>query len=278
MIRRAIKYNKPVDHAPHIKRTAIRTCFSIPPNNLPEEEQLELYNIFENGGKFCKLDAQIKQFVCEYLIHLNVRKAASNCGWKTSGTGKVNPWAGYKQMSRPHVREAIAHIMKMRAKRLQCSQDNVLREYAKLAFFNPKDLFDEEGHLRHIKDLDPDTAASITEFKVRTKHIKGSAVSTTVAHVKFADKKGALDSVGKHLGMFFEQVKVSGDQDNPINVSHFDSVKDFRDKFPVPANLKLVEGSSKRQLDDSQQDDEAIDVEYTDSQLTDDKQKLRNII
>ena len=81
-------------------------------------------------------------------------------------------------------------------------------EYARLAFLDIRKAFDEGGNLIPIHELDDDTAAAITGLEVDKKVSKMTdengepLVESHLHKIKFSDKKGALDSLAKCLGMF----------------------------------------------------------------------------
>lgn len=142
-----------------------------------------------------------KMFVKEYLIDLNATQAAIRAGY-SKHTAEV---IGFENLRKPDIAAAIEAEMEARSKRTEITQDRVLKEYARLAFFDPRKFFDETGEIRAIVDLDDDTAACVAGMDVLTKYSKdrdGDVTPETIKKIKLADKKGALDSVARHLGMF----------------------------------------------------------------------------
>ena len=100
---------------------------------------------------------------------------------------------------------AIAEAIQAKFTKLQekteINQEWVISRYKKLADYDPADLYDETGKLKNIKDIDEDTRYAIRNMEVT--EIAGNA---TVSKIKLADKKAALDSLGKHLGIFVQDV------------------------------------------------------------------------
>jgi len=105
------------------------------------------------------------------------------------------------------------------AKRNDITQDQVLAEYAKLAFLDPRKFYDEEGNLISIHKLPADVAATLTSMDVQTIFTKDGDSVDTLKKIKFADKKAALDSVAKHLGMFIEKVEHTGKDGGAIGLT-----------------------------------------------------------
>ncbi len=84
----------------------------------------------------------------------------------------------------------------MRAARLGITVEKVLREYARIAFADPRHLagWDETGlHVVTSRELTDADVASIHEI---------SGGGTGAVHLKLYDKKAALDAIARHLGMF----------------------------------------------------------------------------
>lgn len=106
-----------------------------------------------------------------------------------------------------------ARIKELRAnlaKRNDITEDRVLQEYAKLAFLDPRKFFNGEGDLIPIHELPAEVAATLTGMDVTTSFNKENESIETVKKIKYADKKGALDSAAKCLGMFIERHEHTG--------------------------------------------------------------------
>jgi phage terminase small subunit len=117
-----------------------------------------------------------------------------------------------------------ARIEELKARQLRrhdVTIERVVEEYSKLAFLDIRKVFDEEGNLRPVHELDPDTAAAISglEIEKRISAIAGPDVQSHTHKIKLTDKKGALDSLAKYLGMFVEKTEISGPGGGPIVVT-----------------------------------------------------------
>ena len=88
--------------------------------------------------------------------------------------------------------------------------ERVLQEYARLGFFDPRKLFDDDGKPKNITELDDDTAAALAGLDVQEEWEGFGEDRVFVGYTKkykLADKKGALDSMAKYLGMFVDKVE-----------------------------------------------------------------------
>jgi phage terminase small subunit len=101
--------------------------------------------------------------------------------------------------------------------------ERVVTEYAKLGFFDPRNLFKPDGSPKEITELDDDTAASLAGLDVQEVYEGFGEDRQFVGYVKkykLSDKKAALDSMAKYLGMFTDKVEVSGKNGGPIEYSY----------------------------------------------------------
>jgi phage terminase small subunit len=78
----------------------------------------------------------------------------------------------------------------------------VVREIAKVAFHDIRKLYDEEGRLLPISELDEETAQVISSFKQNSKFDRNGELEGYVEEYKRHDKMKALELLGKHLGIY----------------------------------------------------------------------------
>lgn len=139
-----------------------------------------------------------KRFVEEYLIDLNATQAAIRAGYSPDTAGSI----GSENLKKPEIRARIDIAMAERSKRTGVNQDRVLMELAKLAFVNAKDVIDfSKGKVK--EDAIPDDLACIQSVKIRPTEYGEER------EIKLFDKKGALVDLGKHLGMFKDNVNLT---------------------------------------------------------------------
>lgn len=156
------------------------------------------------------LTAKQQRFVDEYLIDLNATQAAIRAGYSP----KTADQQASRLLTNVKVRAYLAERQGDRGRRLEISQDMVLRELAKIGFSDIRKVVrwgetmvrmadaDDEGAedmvpyhglaLIDSTEIDDDTAAAIAEVSQGRDGLK----------VKLHDKKGALVDIGRHLGMF----------------------------------------------------------------------------
>jgi phage terminase small subunit len=147
-----------------------------------------------------------RRFVDEYLIDLNATQAAIRAGY----SAKTAQIIGFENLSKPIIAAALQLRMKAREARTEITQDRVLQEYAKLAFLDPRRFYDEAGTLIPVNLLPADVAAALVGVDITESYDKEGKSAITTKKIKFIDKKGALDSVARHLGMFIDKTEISG--------------------------------------------------------------------
>lgn len=150
------------------------------------------------------LNDKQKRFVNEYLKDLNATQAAIRASYSAKTAGQI----AEKLLRKAEIQAELSSRLKARERRTEITQDRVLKEYARLAFFDPRKLFDADGKPVPIHQLDDDTAAVVAGLDVASIGNSESGLGE-VLKIKLADKKGALDSVARHLGMFNDKLDVN---------------------------------------------------------------------
>jgi phage terminase small subunit len=146
-----------------------------------------------------KLTDKQRRFVSEYLIDLNATRAALRAGYSAKNAESL----GCQLLKKTQVQEAITEAQRRREVRTEITQDRVLKELARIAFFDPRKLYDSEGIPIDIEQLDADVSAVIAGLKVERREDKNYYdIEITTKEYKLADKLRALEALGKHLGMF----------------------------------------------------------------------------
>jgi phage terminase small subunit len=166
-----------------------------PKLTLKQEAFCQAY--IENGGNAS--DAYRKSYSTSKMLDKSIWEKASEL------------LANVKVSSR--VDELKASILK----RHEVTVDRVIQEYSKLAFANMLDYvgITKDGLAQvDFSKLTRDQAAAILEIKVDRLRVAGGGeakedeADPRIEKVTFklADKKGALDSLGKYLGIFVDRV------------------------------------------------------------------------
>lgn len=151
------------------------------------------------------------RFVAEYLVDLNATQAAIRAGY----SAKTANEQGARLLTNVSVRSALTEAQQARAARTEITQDRVLKEIARVAFGDPRDVmtWGPEGVvLKDSSSLTEDQAMQVAEVSETTSSSGGSL------KLKKHDKVKALELLGRHLGMFTDKIEASGAGGSPLTV------------------------------------------------------------
>lgn len=117
-------------------------------------------------------------------------------------------------MAKGKVRARVKEIQAEHANRFAITHERVLLEIARLALFDPRNLFREDGTPKPINELDDNTAAAIAGLEV-LEEFEGSGKDRKfigyTKKYKVADKNSALEKLAKHLGLYEKDNKQKTD-------------------------------------------------------------------
>ena len=153
-----------------------------------------------------------QRFVAEYLLDLCATKAAIRAGYSAKTAEDI----GRQLLRKTPVAAAIQSAMHERSRRTDIDADRTVEELAKIAFSDIRQVFDG-NRLRSPDEWSPATAAAIQSVKVRTVNAGEGAVEY-VTEIRLWDKVTALDKLARHLGLYNDKLKVSGDSENLLTV------------------------------------------------------------
>lgn len=125
-------------------------------------------------------------------------------------------------MQRPAIQIRIAQLRERMLKAADISAQRVMLELARVGFADIRGIYNEDGSLKPVHELDADTAATVAgmEFEERVeKHIEEDLatgepiikyVPIRTAKIKRYDKNPALLTLAKHF-------KIVGDEGDGVN-------------------------------------------------------------
>lgn len=145
-----------------------------------------------------KLTPKQERFVQEYLVDLNATQAAIRAGYSK----KTACEQASRLLANVKVQTAIQETRNAIQKRTEITQDMVIQEAAKLAFFDVRKMFDKNGKPLDISELDDDTAAALVGLDVQDVADPDGDYIGYVKKYKMADKLKALELLGRRFGAF----------------------------------------------------------------------------
>lgn len=156
------------------------------------------------------LTPQQFRYVQEYLIDPTSQKAAAiRAGYAIPTSQETSS----RLMSHPKVKEAIRRGQLDLSEKMGITAQRVLQELALIGFAKINDSVsvgpdgEAEVDLKGLSQGNPNSPTEVTVSITKGRH---AGKTTTIKSVKHADKVSALEKIGKHLGMFKEQVEHSG--------------------------------------------------------------------
>lgn len=163
-----------------------------------------------------KLTGKQTVFVAEYLIDKNATRAYK-AAYPKCKSDKSAGVEGNKFIKKPWIKSAIDKGLEKQQERVGVTADKVIKEISRLAFFDPRKLFDADWKLKPLSELDDDTAAAIGGVDISKLKAVDSEASfqEVVTKLKIWDKNAALEKLAKHFGLFAEDNK----QQNTVTIN-----------------------------------------------------------
>lgn len=140
--------------------------------------------------RLAELNWRHRAFCIDYLESFDHRQAGLNQGF--------SPIRGRQFLADPLIQNELARLMRRREERVSVNKERIIREYAKIAFSNIGAFMKIVGGqvvVRDFDEMDEADTSCISEI---------SEAKDGTVKLKLHDKKGALDSLAKHMGMFHE--------------------------------------------------------------------------
>lgn len=159
-----------------------------------------------------KLTPKQERFVEEYLTDLNATQAAIRAGYSKKTAG----WIGPQLIGKSHISDAISARRDALSKKINVTHERILTEMARLAFFDIRNMMDDEGKPIPIYKLSDDAAAAINGIDIVTVGNTEVGIGQIMKY-KIPDKNKALENLAKILGHF----------DNKKNMDQWDSIPKF---------------------------------------------------
>ena len=145
-----------------------------------------------------------KRFCEEYLVDLNATQAAIRAGYSPDSAGAI----GSELLKKPEISARIDKSIAAQSRRTGVTADRVIRELARVAFANSQDVINYDDATIKADAIRDDTAAVAS---VRVKTIPTKDGKGIEREIKLHDKIKALEDLGRHLGMFTDNVNLNGD-------------------------------------------------------------------
>lgn len=146
-----------------------------------------------------KLTPRQAIFVAEYLVDRNATRAAIAAGYSE----KTAAAAGSRLLRNVKVARVLDLRNARRVERLHVTADHTINELAKLSYFDPGRLFDEDGKLLPVHKLDEVTRAAVEAVEIDPKTGK-------IKKIVMAKKGQNLERLGRYQKLFTDRIEHDG--------------------------------------------------------------------
>jgi phage terminase small subunit len=155
-----------------------------------------------------------QQFVLEYMGNgFNATQAAIAAGYAE----KSADTQGSRLLANPKIKAVLAErTQKITAKR-EITAEWVLDGIAKVAAFDVRKLYNVDGSLKPITELDDETSAAVASVGTRELYADGKPFGV-LKNIKMADRLRALELLGRYLKLFVDRVEHSADKEFVLTV------------------------------------------------------------
>lgn len=164
--------------------------------------------------KVKRLTPKEKRFVEEYPVDLNKTQAVFRAGYSPASENAAAQ-QGIELLRKPHIQEAISQRLEEKGFFAEIEMFKTIREAKRIAFFDVRKLFNNDGSPKGISELDDDTAACIAGVEVLEVFEGSGDKRKFVGYLKkyrLADKNAALDKLFRYMALY----KDPGTKENPI--------------------------------------------------------------
>lgn len=150
------------------------------------------------------MNAREERFCEEYMVDLCPKAAAIRAGYKEQTAREACEWIRPENPTKPYLRARIDEMRAAQSTRTGITADRVLRELAAVAFADASGLVEQAGEppytrARLDRATDPESARAIQSIRVTP---EGGV------EIRMSDKNKALELLGKHLGLFADNVRL----------------------------------------------------------------------
>lgn len=154
------------------------------------------------------LEPKQLRFVEEFALDCNATQAAIRAGYSQRTARQI----GAENLSKPVIQQAIKTRLQKHTEAVGVTVERVLQELTRMAWVDIGEAFDEQGVLKPIHDIPEDVRRAIVSIEV-DELWEGTGKDReqvgVTRKVRFADKKGSNELLGKYLKMFIDQIEHS---------------------------------------------------------------------
>lgn len=156
-----------------------------------------------------------EKFAQEYISTGNASEAYRSAYCAAKMKAETINRKAFELLQHGKITARVAELRAAIAELAIVKESQVINEVARLALSDPGRLFNADGALKGIHEMDADVRAAIASIEVEEITVDGVSIGR-VKKVKLWDKNSALEKLMKHLGSF--------EKDNKQRVGAFENV------------------------------------------------------
>ena len=156
-----------------------------------------------------KLNPKQRLFCHEYAKDRNATQAAIRAGYAENSANRT----GSRLLTNDDIKSYADELCEKHLEKIDYSAEAVLREMARIAMFDPKKLFDDNGDLIPVHELDDDTARALASIEIEALYEGFGSDREQVGHtkkVKLWNKENALKTFMQYHGMLINKHEHGG--------------------------------------------------------------------
>lgn len=139
-----------------------------------------------------------------------------------------------------NVKRRIAELQQVALQEHNITVDRTLKEYERLAFLDPRELYDDEGRLLLPHKLPADVAAAVAGIDLEQVYNEDTGITTTKAKIKFHNKQPILRDLSQVFGLVeqggAQGTAISNNTQVNVNVTPREKVRTIAAAFAKVAN------------------------------------------
>ncbi len=162
-----------------------------------------------------------KRFCDEYLIDFNATRAYK-VTYPNCQTDEAANAASSRLLRNVKVQEYLKDATEELHNDNKELRQKIINELSKIAFSDIRNLYTDTGRLKFMKDLDDNTAGAIASIETLEEYDGYGENREKIGDtqkVKLWDKSKALETLGRHLGMFKDKVEIETDKPFEVNIN-----------------------------------------------------------
>jgi phage terminase small subunit len=188
-------------------------------------------------------------FVREYLTNgCNVTRAAMRAGYEAEPS--MAAARGMALLRKQSVKYEIALAMSEHMYQYNVTQDGIIQELAAIAFFDPKDLFDNDGKMRDVHDMPQQARKALLSFDQEMLFEKGEGGEKMIVgqtrKLRFHSKEKALELLTKLMGLYTDKLKIEAKSESIQRIEMETTVR-----VDLDERIKMLQSDAQAKVNDA---------------------------